>query len=128
MAEKKASSVRLYLTDRAVRDIAEIREYSVEQFGRRVANQCLSTVENTLNLLKSSPSLLRDQPELHSWFKFYRCKKHFLVCDQQAGGIYVLTLIHTSMDIPTRLLELEPSLTMEVALLHRKLQRARKKS
>ena len=128
MAKKKASSVRLYVTDRAVRDIAEIREYSVEQFGRRVANQYLSTVENTLNLLKSSPSLLRDQPELHSWFKFYRRKKHFLVCDQQAGGIYVLTLIHTSMDIPTRLLELEPSLTMEVALLHRKLQQARKKS
>lgn len=128
MAKKKAASVRLYLTDRAVRDIADIREYSVEQFGRRVANQYLSTIENTLNLLKSSPSLLRDQPELHSWFKFYRCKKHILVCDQQAGDIYVLTLIHTSMDIPTRLLELEPSLSMEVELLHRKLQQARKRS
>ncbi len=127
MAKKKASSVSLYLTDRAVRDIADIREYSVEQFGRRVANQYLSTIENTLNLLKSSPSLLRDQPELHSWFKFYRCKEHFLVCDQQASDIYLLTLIHTSMDIPTRLLELEPSLTMEVELLHRKLQQARKK-
>jgi plasmid stabilization system protein ParE len=128
VAKKKASSVRLYLTDRAVRDIGEIREYSVEQFGRRVANQYLSTIENTLKLLKSSPSLLRDQPGLHSWFKFYRCKKHFLVCDQQAGDIYVLALIHTSMDIPTRLLELEPSLTMEVEVLHRKLQQARKKS
>lgn len=30
------------------------------------------------------------------------------------------------MDIPTRLLELEPTLTMEVELLHRKLQQARK--
>jgi plasmid stabilization system protein ParE len=128
VAKKKASSVRLYVTDRAVRDIAEIRECSVEQFGRRVANQYLSTVESTLNLLKSSPSLLRDQPELHSWFKFYRCKRHFLVCDQQAGDIYILTLIHTSMDIPTRLLELELSLKMEVALLHRKLQQARKNS
>ena len=127
MAKKKASSVRLYLTDRAVRDIADIRAYSVEQFGRRAANQYLSTIENTLNLLKSSPSLLRDQPELLSWFKFYRCKKHFLVCDQQAGDIYVLTLIHTSMDIPTRLLELEPSLSIEVQLLHRKLQQARKR-
>jgi plasmid stabilization system protein ParE len=128
VAKKKASSVRLYLTARAIRDIAEIREYSVEEFGRRSANQYLSTIENTLNLLKSSPSLLRDQPELHSWFKFYRCKKHFLVCDQQASDIYVLTLIHTSMDLPTRLLELEPSLTMEVEVLHRKLQHARKRS
>lgn len=128
MAKKKASSVRLYLTDRAVRDIAEIREYSVERFGRPVANQYLSNIENTLNLLKSSPSLLHDQPELHDSFKFYRCKKHFLVCDQQAGDIYVLTLIHTPMDIPTRLLELEPSLMMEVEILHRKLQLSRKKS
>ena len=128
MAKKKAASVRLYLTDRAVKDIDDIREYSVEQFGRRIANQFLSTIENTLNLLKSSPSLLRDQPKLHSWFKFYRCKRRFLVCDQQAGDIYVLTLIHTSMDIPTRLLELEPSLSMEVELLHRKLQQARKRS
>ena len=127
MAKKKASSIRLYLTDRAVRDIAEIREYSVEHFGRHVANQFLSTIENTLNLLKLSPSLLLDQPELHSWFKFYRCKKHFLVCDQQAGDIYVLTLIHATMNLPTRLLELEPSLTMEVELLRRKLQQARKR-
>lgn len=125
MARKKAACVRLYLTDRAVRDIANIRDYSGERFGRRVASQYLSTIENTLNLLKSNPLLLRDQPELHSWFKFYRCKKHFLVCDQQAGDIYVLTLIHTSMDVPTRLLELEPSLSMEVELLHRKLQQAR---
>jgi plasmid stabilization system protein ParE len=128
VAKKKASSARLYLTDRAVTDIAEIRAYSVEQFGRRVANQYLSIIENTLNLLKSSPSLLRDQPELHSWLKLYRYKKHFLVCDQQAGDIYLLTLIHPSMDIPTRLLELEPALTMEVEFLHRKLEQARKKS
>lgn len=127
MAKKKAAAVRLYLTDRALKDIADIREYSIEQFGRRVANQYLGAIENTLGLLKSNPALLRDQPELHSWFKFYRCKKHFLVCDHQTADIYVLALIPTSMDIPARLLELEPSLNMEVEVLHRRLQQARKK-
>ncbi len=127
MAKKKASPVKLYLTDRALTDIFNIRGYSIEQFGRRVANQYLGAIENTLDLLKSSPALLRDQPELHPWFKFYRCKQHFLVCDQQEGDIYVLALIHTSMDLPARLLELEPTLTMEVEVLHRKLQQARRK-
>ena len=53
-------------------------------------------------------------------------REAFLVCDRRGRDFSVLALIHTSMDIPARLVDLEPTLTLEVEVLHRKLQRARK--
>ncbi len=127
MAKKRASKERrLLLTDRALRDIADVRDYSIEHFGRRVANQHIRGMENALTRLRKNAELLRAEPELHSWLKFYRCQEHLFVCDLQFDAIFVLTVIHASMDIPSRLVELEPTLKTEVNLLHEKLRQSRK--
>jgi len=49
-------------------------------------------------------------------------KKPLLVCDRQEKSIVVLTVFHSSMDIPSRMAELQPMLAAEVEILHRKLQ------
>jgi len=53
--------------------------------------------------------------------RFYRVRSHFLVCDYRDSTVVVLTVIHTSMELPARLLELEPRLLMESQLLKAKL-------
>lgn len=127
MAKKRvARKFRVLLTERALRDIAEIRDYSMEQFGKRVANQYIASLELAIARIREEPTLLFEEAELHPWLMFYRSQKHLLVCDKQKGAIVVLTVIHASMDIPARLADLQPTLNTETELLHRKLLQKRK--
>lgn len=73
-------------------------------------------------MLSQTPGLLRSERRIHSWFKFYRCQKHYLICDVCEDTITVLCLLHTSMDVPGRLLELEPALREEIETLHQALR------
>ena len=123
MAKKSTRSIPLHMTQRSLHDLIAIEAYSVEQFGRRVANQYLDKLESGINRLKENPELLREEQPFHASLKFYRIEKHVLVCETGVRGkIIVLTLLHGSMDIPARLAELEPALVMEVAVLLTKLK------
>lgn len=123
MAKKRTRKTRTYLTERALRDIVGIEEYSVREFGRKVANRYLANLEAALARITENPELLRSEPDMHSWLRFYRAEKHLIIADDNdAGRIIVLTLIHASMDIPSRLSELEPTFMAETELLHRQLR------
>lgn len=123
MAKKSDQSIVLHMTQRSLRDLVAIEAYSVEQFGRRVANQYLDKLESGINRLKENPELLREEQPFHASLKFYRIEKHVLVCETGVRGkMIVLTILHGSMDIAARLAELEPALVIEVAVLLKKLK------
>lgn len=115
-------TLKLLLTQHALQDIQAIYEFSVEHWGKRAAEKYLDEIEAGLERVKSQPSLLRTEPELHAALTFYRVKKHLLVCDVSSESIVVLTIVHASMDIPKRLVELQPTLAAEVELLRRRLR------
>ena len=125
MSAQKAKS-NLLLTERALHDIAEIDRYSIEQFGRKAAGKYLSDLEAAFSRLQENPMLLRAEEDLHPELRFYRVNKHLLVCDVQQGTIFLLTVIHASRDIPSRLAEMQPSLASEVELLHQTLAKPKK--
>lgn len=118
----RRATPKLLLTQRALQDIQGIFDYSVEHWGKRAAEKYLDEIEAGLERVKSQPALLRPEPDLHAALTFYRVNKHLLVCDVRTELIVVLTVVHASMDIPTRLAELQPTLAAEVELLHRKLR------
>lgn len=125
MAKKSRSKPSVHLTERALRDMAEIEGYSTEQFGKRVANQYLDKLESGLNRIAEEPGLLQEEPTFHDNLRFYRVEKHLLVCETSVEGkIFVLTVIHASMDIPSRLAELEPKLALEMEFLRAELKRS----
>jgi toxin ParE1/3/4 len=109
----------LGLSRRAVRDIEEIRHYSAEQWGQRVAKDYLDNIEEALDRLRQNPGLLRTKPEFSPHLQFYRVQRHFLVCCMIKQNVYVLAVKHGSMDLPDRLAELEPQLLEEADLLHK---------
>jgi toxin ParE1/3/4 len=80
----------------------------------------MARIEADLNRIAERPELLRGEPEFAESLKFYRAQKHILVCDIQSDAIYVLTVLHTSMEVPKRLAKLKPQLLLEVDLLHNK--------
>lgn len=124
---KRNCDTRIHLTERALRDIEGTHVYSVKEFGKRVAAQYIANLEATLTRISDNVDLLRSETEFDADFQFYLAGKHLLVCDRQADGIFVLAVLHASMDIPTRLAELQPTLVAEVKLLHHKLMQAKTK-
>jgi toxin ParE1/3/4 len=124
---RKSATTKLLLTQRALRDLADIEVYSVEQWGKRTASRYLSDLEAGLKRIRENPELLRSEEGFHPALRFYSVNRHVFVCDVLPDVIFVLTVLHGSMDIPSRLLELSPTLSMEVELLHRKLQQSKKR-
>ncbi len=112
----------LLLTDRALEDIAEIEEYSVIKWGKKVADKYLDDIESGLKLLQENAGLLQDFEEFSGKLKYYRVKNHFLICTEVDNRLIVLTVKHVQMDIISLLSQLEPTLVMEVELLIQQLK------
>ena len=117
----------MLLTERSLQDLASIEDYSIEVWGKKVAARYMGDFESALQRISDHPDLLRSEPDLHECLYFYRVNKHLLVCDIQPKAIFLLTVLHATMDIPERLIELEPTLKLEVEMLHEQLAKAKKK-
>jgi|TARA_B110000467_G_C18221579_1_gene423309 plasmid stabilization system protein ParE len=125
--KRKPSSIAIQLTDRTLQDLVSIKDYSIDVWGKKVAAGYMGDFESALQRISDNPGLLRSEPNLHEYLYSYRVKKHLLVCDIQTTAIFVLTVLNASMDIPERLLELEPTLKLEVEMLHQQLAKSKKK-
>lgn len=123
MSGKQTS--RLYLTQRALDDLAGVVEYSAEQWGQRVAERYLADIETALARLPDRADLLERIEGLPGCLRYYAVNRHAIVCDMRPGSIVVLTVIHASMDLPRRLAELRPTLAAEVEALHEAAKRGR---
>ena len=127
MAKKVNSTRSVYLTDRALRDIAGIESHSIEQFCKRVAAKYVGKIEAGIGRVSDNPDLLRQETPFHESLRFYRVEQHLFVCETGIEGkIIILTLMHASMDILSRLADLEPNLSMETEMLLKQLRRSTK--
>ena len=127
MSKRKPVEKSLELTNRTLQDLVSIEAFSADTWGEEVAARYMNDFEAALNRLLENPKLLRTEPRLHDFLCFYRVNKHWLVCDLQPNAIFVLTVMHFRMDIPERLIELEPTLKLEVKMLHARLEKSKKR-
>ena len=118
---KSSRDAHVELTQRALSDLRAVEQFSIKEWGRRTADKYLDDIAAALDRLRENPEILRLEPDFAPGLHFYRVKKLFLVCDYQDDLVIVLTVIHTSMDLPARLLELEPRLATESQLFRTKL-------
>ena len=112
--------VTVKLTHRAIVDLHEINDDSVQTFRKKVAERYLNDIEAALSMLQEQPGILNSKQEISNCFQFYQVRNHYLVCSRAAETIIILTIKHCQMDLPERLLELEPGL-LEAELLYKKL-------
>jgi len=109
------------ISRRAAYDIDEIDTYSQQEWGQKVADSYIASIDLALQRLAENPGLLRPKSEVSSAFYLYPVREHYLVCAIIDQNIYVLTVKHGSLDLPERLKELQPLLVKEADFLHRKL-------
>jgi len=67
---------------------------------------------------------LQERSEISGRLRFYRVRKHFLICDVIEERIYIVAVMHGSMDLPNRIGELEPMLIEEVEMMHRRITKS----
>ena len=84
--------VRLFTTYRADADLAIIEDFSIEKWGKSVADKYIDGFDRAFERLKEHPALLREKSEVSDRLKFYRVREHFLVCDTIDQDIYVLAV------------------------------------
>ena len=113
---------------RAALDLVEIERYSIEQWGKTVADKYIDNFTHAAKRLADQPSLLKDKQDISTRLKFYRVEKHFMICDTINDNIYVLAIRHGSMDLPTLVAELEQQLAQEAELMHQRFLATRKNS
>ncbi|RCS49209.1 type II toxin-antitoxin system RelE/ParE family toxin [Bremerella cremea] len=121
----RSGKVDLEFTLRAISDLEGIVNFSLTQFGKKATDKYLDSLNAAFDRIQSHPNLLCAEPSFHPDFCFYRANKHLIVCDASPKTIFVLTILSTSMDLPARLAELQPSLEREVEALHTRLRKPR---
>ena len=107
----------VHFARRALRDIQAIDQWSVENWGERVAAKYLADLYAGAARLGESPVLLQARPETSLRLRFYNVREHVLICDMLGDRVFVLAVRHAVMDLPQRVAELEPHLVHEAELL-----------
>ncbi len=111
---------KLLLTRRALDDLTDIEDYSTKRWGKRVANRYVGDIEASLARIADRSEILQDIVDMPLPLKCYRANRHLILCDARESTIVVLAVVHASMDVVSRIAELQPTLAAEAEMLHEK--------
>ena len=113
---------KLLLTDRALDDLQNIYNYSVKQWGEKVALRYIQGLEQCFQSIQINEGLLKINKKVSTRFMIYPIQKHILVCDIVNDAICILTVSHSSMNLMKRLKELQPTLDEEAIAQFKRIQ------
>ena len=86
------------LSQRARKDLAEIWRYSDRQWGPERADRYIAAIHSACAKLAAKPSLGRRLPEAPKSIHQYRCGSHVIVHRMRGEQVYVVRILHESMD------------------------------
>lgn len=113
---------KLLLTERALDDLQNVYEYSIEQWGEKVALHYIQGIEECFLLLQNNVGLLKVNKKISSRFIAYPVQKHILICDIINDTVCILTVRHSSMNLMERIKKLQPTLDEEAKALFRRIE------
>ena len=113
------------ITVRAALEMDKIREYSANAWGKQRATRYIEDMEKTLALLEEQPKVLLIKPEISEHLMFYVSGEHVLVFYRVNDDIYLVSVMHSKMDLSGRIRDLEPTLMREVEAMHVGVERSR---
>lgn len=93
------------LSETAKRQIAEIYEYSIAEFGQRVARRYLNGLHDVCGLLANQPGMGRDVSDVRSGVRRQRYQSHIIYYEPAPGGVRILDIVHHAQDALRRYLE-----------------------
>ncbi len=115
------TQTNFWLTRRAARDLRDIYNHSLKQWGEKTARGYIEKLYAALDALKEVDDRARQHEKRALPFKIVASEKHFIVYEMTEGMPVVLTLLHQRRDIETILRDLTPDFLAEVAALRRRI-------
>lgn len=110
---------RFYLTRQTARDLRDIHARSVANWGEERADAYLAEIYAVFAKVAAAPELGRLRAQRSAPFLMVPAGRHFVVYDQAAEGVIVLTVLHQARDVERIIAELGPSFLLEIAALRR---------
>jgi toxin ParE1/3/4 len=88
------------LRPRAIADLDEIWDYTVETWNEDQAERYLAGLHDALELLAAQPEIGRSRSDLHPGLLASNYAKHLIFYCRAAWGIDVVRVLHGSQDVP----------------------------
>lgn len=112
---------KFWLTRRAARDLRDIHDQSLKQWGEKTARGYIDKLYATMGGLKVEDDRTSPREQRALPFKIVAAEKHFIVYEIAEDVAVVLTLLHQRRDIESILRDLTPDFLAEVAALSKKI-------
>jgi plasmid stabilization system protein ParE len=108
--------MHVHLTNRAAIDLTKIRRYSYKHWGKDTTQTYIADLYDGMTRAGLSPNLyLRPIAGTTPSFSQYLVRSHVLVFYKKGDILYLMTILHQSMDIINRVQHLLPTLAQELA-------------
>ena len=91
------------LTTRAVRDLSEIADFTLQSFGIEQARLYREGLINCFEILTENPQLGRSAAELAPDLRRYEHQSHAVFYTSNATGILIVRILHQRMDFKRHL-------------------------
>ncbi len=116
----KARKAKVFLTDRAISDLQDIKAYTIEKWGDAQAAKYLDAFDRFFNLVEAGPGILLPVPVIDQLIT-HSVDMHVVVCTKWHEDILVLTIVRASRDLIPLLDRLLPTLKHEVETMKKRL-------
>ncbi len=113
---------RYYFTRRAFLDLEDIYQFSIENWGLRIAQTYMEELFKEFQNI--ADNLEKGKQRQHRSFPFYMApvEKHFAIYEPQVSNIIIATVIHSKRDIETLIKKLGPELSEEIKQIRQQIE------
>ncbi len=103
-----------FLTRRAILDLEDIYDHSLEKWGEKVADHYIEALYEVFDQITKNSELGKRKQKRSHPFLMVSAKKHFVIYDVFPKGVIILTLLHQVRDIENIIRKLDSSFIKEI--------------
>jgi len=111
---------KLYLTDYAYEQLANIEDYSLQHHPAQT-EKFMANIDEAINNLRENPSFGRIYEKHSPRYNLYQTSNHFLVHEIIDGDIFVISIEGQVRDLRNNLVDLEPLFDKQINMLKKRL-------
>lgn len=108
---------RYFLTARALQNIADIKHYSLQEFGEKTTKTYLDRLQQGFQKIAKNPEIGRLRHLRSAPFFMAPVEKHFVIYDIGENGIFIVAVLHQRQDIESIITKFADKLAEDIDAL-----------
>lgn len=111
-----------YLTRRAALDLRKINAFSIEKWGKAIANAYISDLYHGFQRAADNPAAGKLRQSRSAPFSMISAREHFIVFEPVYDGVIILTILHKARDVEMVISTLEASFVADLVRLQKQIK------